>query len=196
MRYQSDIELINGFKDGDQKAFQEVFERFYRPIMLFAYQIIKNKSEAEDIAVSTMGKLWRIHQNFDSILNVKAFLYITVRNQCFNYLKKVKKDDKAAGELENLTGGKDDFVLSRMIQQEFFEQLRNEINSLSPQRREVMVMSFYHKMSAGEIAAKMNLSVNTIRNTKAQGIEQLRKLLIRKRILAFLLVFVLAAITG
>jgi RNA polymerase sigma-70 factor (family 1) len=192
----SEIKLAEDFRNGDERAFKEVFERFYRPVTLFAFGIIKNKSEAEDIAVSTMGKLWRIHKNFDSVVNIKAFVYITARNACLDYLKKVKRDDLIASEFGNIVSDSDDFVLSRMIQHEIFEQLRHEINSLSPQRREVMMMSFYQKMPAREIARRMNISVNTVRNTKAQGIKQLRELLARKKILAFVLFSFLSAITG
>lgn len=193
MRKNSDIKLAENFRNGDHQAFQKVFHQFYRPLVFFAEKLIRNRSEAEDIVVVTMSKLWGIHRNFDTILNVQAFLYITVRNQCLNYLKKQQTDSRNATLFEHLLSSNEDFVLSQMVHQEILEEIKTAIDTLSAQRKQVLLLIFYENMSQQEIAEKMNLSLNTVRNTKAQALEQLRKVLFKKRMLVFLVLLVLSA---
>jgi len=196
MEEQALNKLMSHFRKGDERAFEKVFDQFYRPLTLFAQAMIQNQGEAEDIAVTTMSKLWKIHQNFDTITNVRAFLYITVRNQCLNFLTKEKRDIRDEKLLKYfIKDDSEEYVLSRMVRQEVFEQIRNEINSLSPQRRQVIIMSFFQNMTAQEIAEKMNLSLNTIRATKAGGIRQLRELLIKKKMLALAALLYLIPLT-
>jgi RNA polymerase sigma-70 factor (family 1) len=194
--YQSDIELAEDFKKGDQRAFKEVFGRFYRPLLLFAISIVHNEQEAEDIVAGTMTKLWKIHQNFDSLVNIRAFLYITVRNQCFNFLEREKVKSRYTTEAKYLQQGESEkFVLEWMVEMELLEMIRREIDGLSPQRRMVLTLSFFENMSNREIADKMQLSVNTIEATKTRAIQQLKIIIFKKKLFAVLLLF-LAFIMG
>src|SRR5687768_3909645 len=88
-----DKDLIIKFKEGDQRAYTRVFEEYSSRLIYFAQEFINNRPEAEDIVVGIFTKLWKIHQNFDTIENIRAFLYIAVRNKCLDYLRSVQKQD-------------------------------------------------------------------------------------------------------
>lgn len=191
MVYQSDIQLAEDFNKGDQRAFQAVFDRFYRQLLHFATSIVHDEEEAKDIVSGTMTKLWKLHKNFSTLVNIRAFLYITVRNQSFNYLKSEKVKNKYTKEAKYLKQGENEpFLLHWMVELEILETIRREIDFLSPQRRMVLTLFYFEHLSLNEIAEKMGLSRNTVNATKSQAIRQLRTLIFKKKLLEVLLMFV------
>lgn len=190
MNHLSDIELVKEFTQGDQRAFEAVFRRFYHQLRVFATAIVKDKMEAEDIVADSMMKLWNIHKNFDSLVDIRAFLYITVRNASFNFLKHEKVRNKYFDEAAFLQKGETEgFVLEWMVEMELFELVCREIDSLSPQRREVVALAVFENMSNLEIAERLHLSVNTIKATKTRGFQQLKEVIFKKKLSALLFIF-------
>lgn len=189
MNYSSDIELAKDFTKGDQRAFEAVFRRFYHQLRIFAAAIVKDEQEAEDIVTETMIKLWKLHKNFDNLKDIRAFLYITVRNHSFNFLKSKKVKDKHFQDPAFLQQGETEgFVLEWIVEMEIFEMICREIDSLPPQRRTVLSLALFGNMTNKEIAEKMQLSINTIEATKSRAVQQIREIIFKKKLSALLLI--------
>jgi RNA polymerase sigma-70 factor (ECF subfamily) len=133
-----------------------------------------------------MTKLWSRYPNFDSLVNIRAFLYITTRNSCLDYLKFNRRRGKAKEDLARLMGEDEDTVLSRLVKAELFESIREEIENLPPQRKTVFKMFYIDDLSMEEIANKLKTTQSTVRGNKFQAIEQLKKSLSGKKILGLL----------
>lgn len=82
-----ELELfITALKKGDDKGFDKIFIHFYAPLCFFANGILKDKDATEDVVQEVMLKFWDKRISFDSLELAKSFLYISVRNSCFNLL--------------------------------------------------------------------------------------------------------------
>lgn len=82
-----ELELfITALKKGDDKEFDKIFIHFYAPLCFFANGILKDKDATEDVVQEVMLKFWDKRISFDSLELAKSFLYISVRNSCFNLL--------------------------------------------------------------------------------------------------------------
>lgn len=75
------------FQKGDARAFQEVFDFYYDNIFYFVYKLLESKEDAEDVAIQIFDKLFRMHTQFETVPNIKAFLFISARNLSFNYIR-------------------------------------------------------------------------------------------------------------
>ena len=53
-----DHTVLPGFKEGDIRAFQQVFDEFYPNLCYFAHRLIDDREEAEDIVLELFTKLW------------------------------------------------------------------------------------------------------------------------------------------
>ncbi|MFL5747307.1 MAG: sigma-70 family RNA polymerase sigma factor [Niastella sp.] len=84
-------DILMAFNEGDEKAFSAVFKFYYREIFHFCDKLTGNTEEAKDITSRTFTSLFRLHKGFNTSVNIKAFLYITARNNSFNYLKSEKR---------------------------------------------------------------------------------------------------------
>jgi RNA polymerase sigma-70 factor (ECF subfamily) len=189
-------EIIAGFNNGDERAFKQLFDEFLGPLVYFASQITGSKQEAEDIVLNTFNKLWSMRDKFKTIENIKAFLYITVRNNCLNYLKSEKRKRKAQREIqytseETSHESIEDHVHVKLINAQLVHRFNEEVNALPPQCKKVVRLSYFEGYSNAQIASTLNTSLNTVEVQKTKGLKRLRMIIRTKKLLKPTLIFVL-----
>jgi RNA polymerase sigma-70 factor (family 1) len=170
-----DPDIITEFKKGDPQAFSSFFHLHYRPLCYFASQLINSQQDGEDIVKDTFVKLWQKHTDFDSPQNIKAFLYITTRNACLNFLRHIQVKESFRKELIYLEEEKgEELVLNQMIRAELMQEIYSEIGKLPERRGEVFKMAYLDGLKNEEIAGQMNISIHTVAEHKAKALYSLR----------------------
>src|SRR5690349_20603547 len=87
--------FVDDFQRGHFTVVKEMYDEYYPPLVDFATQLIRHDAEAHHIAQETFLKLFQMRNRFDKLPDIKAFLYITVRNICFAYLRSEKENEPA-----------------------------------------------------------------------------------------------------
>ena len=77
-----------------EKEFEEVFRYYYRPLFLFAYGYIMDEEEAENIVQSVFTEMWEKRGNLPGNLNLKAYLYSSVKHACLRYFRRLQLLDE------------------------------------------------------------------------------------------------------
>src|ERR1041385_6569303 len=113
-----DKSLLQEFKRGNTHAFRAVYEMFFPGLCFFAKRLVDNDGEGEDIAADSFVKLLNRHDTFDTLPNIKAFLYITTRNACLNYLRSSQRQHSSNREINRLQEKTDEHALSLMVHAE------------------------------------------------------------------------------
>jgi len=172
-----DNQTFINFQRGDENAFRQIFEHYYPALFLFAKKLTGSHEEAEDIALYTFQKLFKICNQFNTETNVKAFLYITVRNNGLNYLKAQKRHQQKQKLFAERM--KDDILLQYEyeIKDELLDTIHQAIESLPEECRKIFKLLYYNDMKPAEIAALLRISVSTVYNQKSRAIQTLRFLL-------------------
>jgi RNA polymerase sigma-70 factor (ECF subfamily) len=99
-------ELISGFRRGSLQAVRNLHTTYYTSLLYFAERIIRDRVSAREIVIETFIKLLNRRSYFDNQADIKAFLFITARNACMDFLRHVKngrlveETAKAAPETE------------------------------------------------------------------------------------------------
>ena len=168
------IHLIS-FQQGEEKGFAWFFRLYYPTICFFANRLINDRLEAEDITDEAFIKLWERRGNFETAESIKNFLYLTVRNACFDLLRHQKVINVHREVIGRLNPTEDNFVLQEMIRSEVLGELYQAIEKLPAQCRKVFRLLYLEGKNYHEIASELQLSVNTIRNQKAIGIQLIKK---------------------
>lgn len=182
-------ELIHGFNNGDQRAFKQLFDEFLSPLVYFAAKVSGNKQEGEDIVLNAFNKLWSLRANFKTIENVRAFLYVTVRNNCLNYLKSEERKRKARKEIlyfseeANRHESIEEDVHIKMINAHLLYRFHEEVNSLPTQCKKVVRLSYFEGYSNAQIASTLKTSINTVEVQKNKGLNKLRVSVRTKKLL-------------
>src|SRR5579859_2100686 len=124
-------EILTAFRNGNSEAFATFFNLHYRALCFFAGQMIRDTPEAEDIVKDAYIKLWNRHEDFESAQNVKAFLFITTRNACLNFLRHAQVKEafrKEFSYLDENTGPQ--LVLNQLIRTEMVHMIYKKIEEL------------------------------------------------------------------
>ncbi|SEP47808.1 RNA polymerase sigma-70 factor [Niastella yeongjuensis] len=186
-----DKSLLLEFKRGNTHAFRVVYDMFFPSLCFFAKRLVDNDGEGEDIAADSFVKLLHRHDSFDTLPNIKAFLYITTRNACLNYLRYTQRTHSSKRELNRLQEKTDEHALSHMVHAEVLREVEFEIEQLPNRCREIFKLIYYERRSADEIAALLGISINTVWVQRAKAIQLIRTNLLKKGMLSALLAFLI-----
>ena len=165
--------LIKHLREGDRKAFREVFELYFNALSAFAYKYLPDRPLVEDMVQEVFISFWEKREDFHHINALKSFLYTSVRNKCLNQLKHqavMKKHEPAlAYELES-----DHHFTSHVIEEETFNQLYAEIRNLPGSAREIMILAL-NGLKNQEIGDELGISINTVKTQKKIAYSKLKE---------------------
>ena len=168
-------DIVPELKKGSTRALHDIHNLYYSSLRNFAGGLLGDIPAAEDIVTDVFVILWKKQQDFETLQNVKAFLYISTRNACINYVKKAQRDSvMKMGLLNYLSADHEEFILNEMIRSEVMEQIYEAIEALPSQCKRVFKMCYIEGLNNTEIAGKISISVNTVKNHKVRALGLLR----------------------
>jgi len=172
-----DNNILVGFQRGDEKAFRKLFDYYYPALYNFAQKVTGDSEEAKDIVSYTFQRLFEKFDKFETDANVKAFLFITARNNSLNYINSRKA--RTSRELEYVKNMNDDTLLEYdyEITDLLIDKLNEAIENLPDQCGRIFKMLYYQRMKADEVARELSISVNTVYVQKNRAIKTLRLML-------------------
>ncbi|AEV98745.1 RNA polymerase, sigma-24 subunit, ECF subfamily [Niastella koreensis GR20-10] len=182
-------EIIEGLKGNQQLAFDRVFDEFFPQLQFFATRVTGDAEEARDIVNQVFLSLWKLRSRFETLVNIKAFLYITTRNHCFNYLRHRQRQETVKKEYGNsLEDVADEQNMElRMIETEVMKKVYEKIEELPDKCKQIFKLTYLEGLQAGEIAQKLNISTSTVTTQRHIGIKYLRAVLSEEDFLVLLL---------
>ncbi len=163
-----------------KRTFNELFERYYRPICYFVLQLTNDEQQAEDIASECFQKVWTNRMSFDGLASVKAFLYKAAKNAALNYLKSMKVRSTAHSEILYLSEHTEDFILAKIMQTQLLTYIYDKVEKMPPKIKEVFNLIYQDGLSTKEISEKLNTSEQNVRNAKTRALNLLKKTLATK----------------
>ena len=168
--------LIKEFKRGKTAAFEELFHRYHGAICYFAKQFVRDTEVAKDIVSETFVKVWNKHEDFDSLGAFKSFLYITTKNACLNHLKQMKVVEEHGKNIAYLQSREEseDLIMNRIFDAEVLGAMNKALETLPNQCRRVLRMSL-NGLKTDEIAKNLNISEQTVRNTRVRATVLLKR---------------------
>ena len=164
--------IIEKLKQGDQKAFKYVFDRYYVLLCRFANQMLNDMSLAEEIVDDAIFYLWKHRKEIEITYSIRAYLMRAVRNRCLNELNSLAHRTElnfstyiSPENLEFLETifRDDDHPLGILLEHELEDELVRCIESLPEECKRVFKKSRFEKKKYEEIADELNISVNTVK---------------------------------
>ncbi|MFV0553829.1 MAG: sigma-70 family RNA polymerase sigma factor [Mangrovibacterium sp.] len=177
---------INKLNRRDAKEFKRFFKSFYPSICLFAQKFIDSEL-AEDIAQDAFLLFWESDKQFESLDNLKGFLYLAAKNKCLNQQKQQLGRDQLLKDNWNDESLFYEFIL----EEETYQIIHQAIQDIAPQGRKIIELSL-HGYKNPEIAEALNISINTVKTHKANAYRILREKLKGEVFILFLLEHILS----
>lgn len=188
LRSKTDHELIQNFQDGDLNALETLVLRHKDKMYTSILFLVKDKYLAEDIFQDVLIKI------IDTIRGGRyteegKFLPWAMRiahNLCVDHFRKVKRtpsiktsDDRDIFEVINFT---EEGADEKMMKRQSHERVRQMLDLLPEDQREVIILRHYADLSFKEIASLTNCSINTALGRMRYGLINLRKMMTQKKI--------------
>src|SRR6187397_1624287 len=146
----------------DETAFEQVFKTHFKRLHAYAFTILRDEIEAEEIVQQVFFKLWERNENLSLTGSVSAYLYRAVHNESLNYIKhqKVRSDHRlhVAYSMKNQS----DHASKKILASELEKNIRQALADLPEQCRTIFQMSRFEEMKYREIADELNISVKTV----------------------------------
>lgn len=185
----TDEELMQAVCKGDQSAYQTLVKRHLKPISHYAFRLLGNTKDTEDIAQETFLRLWTNAAKWQADkAKLSTWLHRISHNLCIDYLRKHSRvqtresfDEDDNGELDN--GSNEQIVESSSSESEHFdengklEKLKSAMYQLPLGQRSALMLCHYRGFSNKEAAAIMNISVKAVESALARAKRSLRKLI-------------------
>jgi RNA polymerase sigma-70 factor, ECF subfamily len=184
MDERTDAELIRAYAGGDEGAFEQLVLRYSGPVYRFAFRLVRNGRDAEDVAQETFVKVWRNLNRFDETKSFKAWIFAIAKNSAIDLVR--KKEPLVFAELEH-DGPEEgdhfaydvederplpDEVVARM---QDAEALDRALAELPPTARAVILMHDGEGLTFQEIADAVREPMNTVKSRYRRGIERLKQ---------------------
>ena len=191
----NETKIISGLKNNDRPAFEQVFDTYFPQVHFFASRLTGDPEEARDIVMKVFSRFWTIRDNFESLTNIKAFLYIGTKNHCLDYLKQLQRHQEGKQEYRSLMNNLADekSIERRLIEADIINAIYEKVEGLPKKCREIFKLTYFDGLKANEIAQKLNISVSTVTTQRSIAIKYLREVLTDEH---FLLLCILLKGTG
>ncbi len=148
---------------GDQHAFKQLFQHFFKPISQFAFAIVKTQDAATDITDEVFIKLWRNRANLLSIQNLRVYLYKAAKNTALNYLsRKANEIITDPFDFINIELKDDNTPDQLMITAEMFARIKAVVDQLPPRCKMIFKLVREDGLKYKEVAEILNISIKTV----------------------------------
>lgn len=155
-----------------------------------SFQLLNNKSEAEDIVADTFIKFWNNRHQFSSLPETAAWLRRTTRNATLDLLK--HRQVRSRNELEIAAHNyPQEHFTAADVYAELLQEIYNQIEQLPPRGKEIFKLRYVEGFSNEEIAQKLGINNQSVRDHLARSLKALRlEILKKENLFSFFLVFI------
>ena len=159
------------------KTFSDCFRSYYQPLCYFASGYVKDSEKAEDVVQDVFVRLLEQPQQFADEEHLKGWLYKSVRNACLDDIKLSEIHARVLEEVQQNATEETADLFHGIVRSEIYARILEAVDELPVACGTIFRMSYMEGLENEEIAARLNLSVNTVKSQKNKAKNQLRELL-------------------
>lgn len=176
----TDEQLVEMAIADDAQAFGEIVKRWERKIFALCFGMLAREEEARDAAQETFISAFRNLRNFRGEAKVSSWLHRIAVNQCLTQMRRAKTRSESFLDDEDEAADKIFVAPSRQMPSRTAEQnermaiVRQAVNALPPDLRQIVVMKEFEEMTFQDIADVLDVPLSTVKSRLYTGLKQLR----------------------
>lgn len=170
----SERDLQGRIRAGDEGAFDAIFRAHYPHLVRMAESVVRERALAEEIAQDVMLELWRRRESLKVEQTFRAYLIRATRNRALNHIRhqRIVAREAALAALESPSSPSAE---EDLLGVELERAVRDAIDGLSENCREVFQLSRESGLKYAEIATALEISVKTVEKRMGQALSELRE---------------------
>lgn len=176
----TDAELVSSVARGDEKALEELYERYSRPVFSMAYSILRDFPTAEDVTQEVFTSLWTRAGRFDPERGVFRhwFLHLA-HNRVIDELRRRRRvalhraDREPEDPALNLKASAS--TADEAVTAVLFGAAAEALKTLPDEQRVAVVMAYLQGATQQEIANTIGVPLGTVKTRLRLGLMKLRQ---------------------
>jgi len=166
-----DIDLVRGALAGSQDAYRDLVLRYQRPVLSLIRRMVRQSSQAEDLAQEVFLKAFRALASFDQSRKFSSWLFKIAHNAAIDQLRRRQLDtvpletpDPSEPDLVSVlpdTGA--ETPAGRVQRRDLAKAIEEAVTRLKPIYREVVILRYQEGLAYEEIAEVTGLPLGTVK---------------------------------
>lgn len=184
----SDEALMSLLVRGEEMALTELVQRYQNEVFRFCYHYLRDIEMAKDAVQEVFLRLYIARDRYDTEKSFKPWILCIARNLCLNELKRQKlvhfetfegyienQNRENKEEKEGINTPRTLTPLEQLIIKEKQKVLWEELNNLPEEAREIVVLRYFEKLHARDIAEIMGSTEGAIRTRLHRVLKYLKE---------------------
>lgn len=170
----TDLQLIDLLKKDDETAFSEIYSRYADSLADFASSKFFDVEDGRDIIHDVFVKLWQERTKLNVNRDLKAYLFKLTRDRIVDKIRKNMTHRKYAAMIDSLAVHYDATIEQKIAAKEIAQSIEISLDELSPRLKEIYLLRREENLSIRDIAKKLQLSEQTVKNQLSTALKHLR----------------------
>lgn len=171
----SDLELSALMQSDVEAAFEELYNRYWKPLFLSACRTV-GEPDAKDMVQEVLLSFWRRRNaiSFQRDQEIPSYLFVALKYRVISHYAYSQKEVKKANYLQHpMVWTPEHLLESKEVQ----HQLETTIQNMPERMQLIFRMSREEQLSIADIALRLNLSEQTVKNQISQALKRLKSAL-------------------
>jgi RNA polymerase sigma-70 factor (family 1) len=175
MTRKSEQELIEDLRNDSEAAFASIYDIYALRLMAFCRQYVKTTEDAEEIVGDVFMQLWNHRKQIEQQQTLKGLLFVMSKRMLINAYRKTLNSPIYEKYITTILSNQSQGASYKVEYDDFLSQVERAMSKLSKTQREIIRHSRFEGLELKEIAAKMSLSEQTVKNQLSVGLKLLKQ---------------------
>ena len=184
MTLQGEHILIAELKRGSRKAFDRIYKLYAGRLLSYCAHYTKSREDAEEIVQDVFVALWNSRETIRQEETLHSLLFTISKHRVINAYRSTLNSPVYEDyvDYQNELSADEDY--DRMEYEQYVKIVKGAIRRLPPTQQRVIALSRFSQLSNKEIAERLSISEQTVKNQLSVGLKALRELLTKVLVLS------------
>ncbi len=175
--HDTDQWLLEQIADGKESAFRELFDRYREWLYDAIFRMIRSDAVTHDIIQELFIRIWNKREKLRDIQDADGYLFTMAYRAMYTELRKIAQQNRLKTQIKKDTVEDVQIDEQDSLMAQRKEQVEAVLTRLPKQQEKIYRLAKQEGMTREEIAKRLQLSPNTVRNHLSEAVKTLTRLL-------------------
>lgn len=168
----TDKQIFDEIKQGNEIAFNRLFDQYYTSLCFFANKYLEDIDQSRSVVQGFFVDLWVNREKIKITQSVKSYLYNSVKNRSIDHLRKEKKNTHTTELTDDIAQS----PFKDLVEEaELNDRINQSINELPERCREIFMLCRFEGLKYAQIAEQLDISIKTVEMQMGIALKKLRQ---------------------
>lgn len=169
--------LFLQISENNHEAFETLFSLYKARLFKYSFQLLKSHAEADEVVQEVFVKLWLKRDILPTVEEPDQFVFTILRNIALDKLRRIAADKRLRQRVWQRTEAISNTTENTVLADEGDKLIAEAFGKLSPNRQVIYQLSRHEGLSHDQIAERLKISKNTVKNQIVSSLKFIRKYL-------------------